>query len=135
MTVAQVAAGVRGLARLHSQYWGERLDHHSALAWVEPFVAFQGLEYAPLQIAHARLGDTVPAEIIALSGTELFVDIWARYIGSLTGRRGRRRHCCTAMHTSATPTSCPAMTSASWTGRCCVVATFRWTSVTSSRAR
>ncbi|PRC46314.1 aminoglycoside phosphotransferase, partial [Mycobacterium sp. ITM-2017-0098] len=31
-----------------------------------------------------RLGDTVPAEIVALSGTELFVDIWARYIGSLT---------------------------------------------------
>jgi Phosphotransferase enzyme family len=84
MTVEQAAAGVRGLARLHSEYWGDRIGH-PALAWVEPFVAFEGLEYAPLHIAHERLGDTVPAEIIALSGTELFVDIWARYIGSLTG--------------------------------------------------
>ena len=55
-----------------------------ALDWVEPFVAFAGLEYAPLHIAHERLGDTVPAEVLALSGTDLFVDIWARYIGTLT---------------------------------------------------
>ncbi|PRC45163.1 aminoglycoside phosphotransferase, partial [Mycobacterium sp. ITM-2017-0098] len=52
MTVDQVAAGVRGLARLHSEYWGERLTRHPALGWVEPFVAFEGLEYAPLHIAH-----------------------------------------------------------------------------------
>jgi hypothetical protein len=84
MTVEQVGAGVRGLARLHSAYWGERITEQPALGWVEPFVAFAGLEYAPLHIAHERLGDTVPAEILALSGTELFVDIWARYIGSLT---------------------------------------------------
>jgi phosphotransferase family enzyme len=84
MTVDQVAAGVRGLARLHSEYWGERLARHPALGWVEPFIAFEGLEYAPLHIAHERLADTVPAQILALSGTELFVDIWARYIGSLT---------------------------------------------------
>ncbi len=84
MTIDQVANGVRGLARMHSEYWGDRLTNHRALGWVEPFVAFAGLEYAPLDIAHERLGDTVPAEIPALSGTELFVDIWARYIGTLT---------------------------------------------------
>ncbi|MDZ4269516.1 MAG: phosphotransferase, partial [Mycobacterium sp.] len=84
MTVEQAAAGVRGLARLHSEFWGDRLTGNPTLGWVEPFVAFEGLEYAPLHIAHERLGDTVPAEIIGLSGTELFVDIWARYIGSLT---------------------------------------------------
>jgi aminoglycoside phosphotransferase (APT) family kinase protein len=84
MSVDQVASGVRGLARLHSAYWGDRLSSHPALGWVEPFVAFQGLEYAPLHIAHERLGETVPAEILALTGTELFVDIWARYIGTLT---------------------------------------------------
>ena len=84
MTVAQVASGVRGLARMHSRYWGERLTSDPLLAWVEPFVAFAGLEYAPLHIAHERLGETVAAEILALSGTELFVDIWARYIGTLT---------------------------------------------------
>ncbi|MGE2691340.1 phosphotransferase [Mycolicibacterium pulveris] len=84
MTIDQVASGVRGLARMHSQFWGERLSTNPALSWVEPFVAFEGLEYAPLHIAHERLGDSVPAEIPALSGTELFVDIWARYIGTLT---------------------------------------------------
>ena len=84
MSVDQAAAGVRGLARLHSGFWGGRLTGNPALQWVEPFVAFEGLEYAPLHIAHERLGDTAPAEVTALNGTELFVDIWARYIGSLT---------------------------------------------------
>src|ERR1700754_1806057 len=85
MTVDQVASGVRGLARMHSRYWGERLTSDPALEWVEPSVAFAGLEYAPLHIAHERLGDTVAAEILALSGAELFVEIWARYIETLTG--------------------------------------------------
>ena len=84
MTVDQVASGVRGLARLHCEYWGARLTGNPALEWVEPFVAFEGMQYAPLHIAHERLGDTAPAEILALSGEELFVDIWARYIGTLT---------------------------------------------------
>jgi sulfur transfer complex TusBCD TusB component (DsrH family) len=84
MTIDQVANGVRGLARMHSAYWGDRIATHPALGWVEPFVAFEGLEYAPLHIAHERLGDTVPAEITALTVTDLFVDIWARYIATLT---------------------------------------------------
>lgn len=84
MTVDQVASGVRGLARMHSEFWGDRVTRNPALEWVEPFVAFDGLQYAPLHIAHERLGDTVPTEITALNGTELFVDIWARYISTLT---------------------------------------------------
>jgi aminoglycoside phosphotransferase (APT) family kinase protein len=84
MTVDQVASGVRGLAKLHSEFWGDRIISDPALSWVEPFVAFAGLEYAPLEIAHERLGDSVPAEIPAMTGTDLFVDIWARYIGTLT---------------------------------------------------
>jgi aminoglycoside phosphotransferase (APT) family kinase protein len=80
----QAASGVRGLAKLHSAFWGERTTGNPALGWLEPFVAFAGLEYAPLEIAHERMGDSVPAEIPALTGTELFVDIWARYIGTLT---------------------------------------------------
>ncbi|BBY46485.1 phosphotransferase [Mycolicibacterium celeriflavum] len=84
LSVEQVTNGVRGLARMHSQFWGERLTANPALGWLEPFVAFEGLEYAPLHIAHERLGDSVSSEILGLSGTELFVDIWARYIGTLT---------------------------------------------------
>lgn len=83
MTVDQVANGVRGLARMHSAFW-DRIDRSPELGWVEPFVAFAGMEYAPLHIAHERLGDTAPAEILGLSGTDLFVDLWARYIGTLT---------------------------------------------------
>ena len=84
MTIDQAASGVRGLAKLHSAFWGERTTGNPALGWLEPFVAFAGLEYAPLEIAHERMGDSVPAEIPAMTGTELFVDIWARYIGTLT---------------------------------------------------
>jgi aminoglycoside phosphotransferase (APT) family kinase protein len=84
LSIDQAANGVRGLARMHSLFWGDRLDAQPALGWREPFVAFEGMQYAPLHIAYEGLGDTVPAEITALSGTELFVDIWARYIGTLT---------------------------------------------------
>src|SRR6201996_2443906 len=84
LTVDQAASGARGLAKLHSAFWGRRTTGNPALGWLEPFVAFEGLEFAPLEIAHERMGDTVPAEIPALTGHELFVDIWARYIGTLT---------------------------------------------------
>ncbi len=84
MTVEQVANGVRGLARMHSQFWGDRLAATPALDWLEPFVAFEGLEHAPLDIARERLGTTVSSEVLGLGGTDLFVDIWARYIGTLT---------------------------------------------------
>jgi aminoglycoside phosphotransferase (APT) family kinase protein len=84
MTVEQAANGVRGLARLHSAFWGDRLIGNPALDWVEPFVAFEGMQYAPLNIARERLGDTVAAEVLALTGEQLFIDIWSRYIGTLT---------------------------------------------------
>jgi aminoglycoside phosphotransferase (APT) family kinase protein len=84
LTVDQAASGVRGLAKLHSAYWGHRCSGHPALGWVEPFVPFAGLELAPLEIAYQRLGDSVPAEIPALTCSELFGDIWARYIRTLT---------------------------------------------------
>jgi len=84
MSIDQVANGVRGLARMHSRFWGQRLDTYPTLDWLEPFVAFEGMQYAPLHIAHERLDETVAPEILALSGTDLFIDIWARYIGTLT---------------------------------------------------
>jgi aminoglycoside phosphotransferase (APT) family kinase protein len=60
------------------------VQRSSGTGWVEPFVPFAGLELAPLEIAYQRLGDSVPAEIPALTGSELFGDIWARYIRTLT---------------------------------------------------
>jgi sulfur transfer complex TusBCD TusB component (DsrH family) len=84
LTIEQAASGVRGLAKLHSEFWGGRIAGNPALNWVEPFVAFEGLQYAPLEIARERMGDSVPAEIPAMTGSDLFVDIWARYIHTLT---------------------------------------------------
>lgn len=84
MSVEQVANGVRGLARLHSAFWGDRLTGNAPLGWVEAFVAFEGMQYAPLHIARERLGDTVAGEVLSLTGEQLFIDIWARYIATLT---------------------------------------------------
>lgn len=84
LSLDEAAQGVRGLARLHGAFWGERITGNPALSWVEPFVPFAGLELAPLEVAHQRLGSSVPAEITAMSGADLFGDIWARYIRSLT---------------------------------------------------
>lgn len=83
LSLDEAAQGVRGLARLHGAFWGERISGNPALHWVEPFVPFAGLELAPLEVAYQRLGSSVPAEITAMSGAELFGDIWARYIRSL----------------------------------------------------
>lgn len=84
LNLDEAAQGVRGLARLHGAFWGERISGNPALRWVEPFVPFAGLELAPLEVAYQRLGSSVPAEITAMSGVDLFGDIWARYIRTLT---------------------------------------------------
>jgi hypothetical protein len=132
LTIDQAASGVRGLARLHSDFWGEKTTSNPALSWVEPFVAFAGLEYAPLEIAHERMGDSVPAEIPAMTGTELFVDVWARYIGTLTEAPQTLLH----GDPHIGNTTCYRMTPSDFsTGRWRVAATSPWTSVTSCRAR
>ncbi|WP_046300379.1 phosphotransferase [Mycobacterium sp. UM_Kg27] len=84
LTLDEAAHGVRGLARLHGAFWGDRISGNPALAWVEPFIPFAGLELAPLEVAYERLGDSVASEITTMTGTELFSDTWARYIRSLT---------------------------------------------------
>ena len=37
-------SGVRGLGRMHGQYWGERVLNHRALGWLEPFVPWDGMQ-------------------------------------------------------------------------------------------
>ncbi|WP_373692525.1 phosphotransferase [[Mycobacterium] kokjensenii] len=84
LSLDEAAHGVRGLARLHGAFWAQRITENPALAWVEPFVPFAGLELAPLEVAYERLADSVPSEITSMTGAELFGDTWARYIRSLT---------------------------------------------------
>jgi hypothetical protein len=84
MTVEQVATGVRGLGRMHGRYWGERVQRHPALGWLEPFLPWDGMEAAPLSAALERLGDDAPIEVTSLTIGRLIESIWKPYIRTLT---------------------------------------------------
>ncbi len=83
LTVEQAAAGVRGLARLHGKYWGERLSAPE-LDWVEPFEPWDGMQWAPLPAAQQRLSAGTPAEVLTMGIDRLVEGIWKPYIRSLT---------------------------------------------------
>lgn len=84
MTIDQVTSGVRSLARLHSRYWGDRLEAEPALSWVEPFVAWKGVMARGIDIGMERAGDSIPPEVSALRGSQIEDDLWARFIPTLT---------------------------------------------------
>ena len=84
MMVEQVATGVRGLGRMHGQFWGRRVIEHPALGWLEPFVPWDGMQAAPLPEALSRLGDDAPAEVMSLTIEGLIEDTWKPFIRSLT---------------------------------------------------
>lgn len=83
LTPAQAADAVRGLGRLHGAFWGERVAR-PGLEWLEPFVAWDGMQYAPLPAALERLGDDAPASVQALTIDDLVEGIWKPFIGTLT---------------------------------------------------
>ncbi len=84
LTPQQALSGVRGLARMHGKYWGERLSGDANLDWVEPFVPWDGMQYAPLPAALEKLSSDTPAEVMALHIDQLVDEIWKPYIRSLT---------------------------------------------------
>lgn len=84
MTVDQAASGVRGLGRLHGQFWEHRSADHPGLGWLEAFAPWPGMEIAPLPMAYEAIGDAATPEITALTGETLFNGLWARYIRTLT---------------------------------------------------
>jgi hypothetical protein len=84
LTVEQAVTGVRGLGRMHGKYWGERLSNQSQLDWVEPFLPWDGMEWAPLPEAQKRLGPQTPSEVMSLTIGELVNDIWKPFIRSVT---------------------------------------------------
>jgi hypothetical protein len=73
LTVEQAGYGVRGLARLHGEFWGHRVERPE-LDWLEPFVPWDGTQYVPLPAGLERLGDDAPAH--ALSIDALIDDVW-----------------------------------------------------------
>jgi hypothetical protein len=84
LTAEQAASGVRALGRMHGRYWGRRVLQNPNLDWLEPFVPFDGLQYAPLPSALDRLDSDTPPEVMSLSIDQLVESIWKPYIRTLT---------------------------------------------------
>jgi len=85
MTPAQAASGLKGLARLHSLYWGLAPEGHPKLDWIQTWEPTEGWQvglrkFVPLGLERGRAG--LPESVARLSADEV-VDLWARYVGSL----------------------------------------------------
>jgi hypothetical protein len=86
MTVDQVANGVRGLARLHSLYWGFSGTTHPRLAWVqtwEPTEGFLDPLTRSVPIGLARAAGHVP-DALTKHDADALVGFLARFLSSLT---------------------------------------------------
>jgi len=85
MTVEQVANGLCGLARVHSQYWGFSGRSHPRLGWVKTWKPGRGWQVGlrkRVPIGLQRGTGQLAAEVSAYTGDEV-VDFWSRYVGLL----------------------------------------------------
>jgi Phosphotransferase enzyme family len=86
MTVEQVASGLRGLARLHSRYWGFSAKTHSKLRWVKTWAPTEGWQVGlgrRIPIGLERAAGMLPGQVMQYSSEQL-VALWTRYVASLT---------------------------------------------------
>ena len=86
MNVEQVERGIRGLARLHSQYWGLSARTHSKLRFVKTWKPSQGWQVglkARIPLGLERAAQALPAEVARLKAGAI-VSFWTRYVASLT---------------------------------------------------
>jgi Phosphotransferase enzyme family len=86
MTVEQVARGLRGLARLHSQYWGYCARTHPMLRWVKSWKPSKGWKaglgrYIPIGLG--RGAAALPQEVTKYPAADI-LELWARYVASLS---------------------------------------------------
>jgi hypothetical protein len=84
LTIEHARSGVRALGRMHGRYWGRRVLQNPDLGWLEPFLPFDGLQYAPLPSALERLDSDTPREVMSLSIDHLVESVWKPYIRTLT---------------------------------------------------
>lgn len=94
MTVDQVANGLRGLARLHSLYWGFTAATHPRLGWVQPWAPTEGFQsglrrFTPTGLE--RAGDALPAEVTKYDGDQI-VDLWVRNVSTLAAEPSTLLH-------------------------------------------
>ena len=86
MTVDQVAHGLRGLARLHSRYWGLSRKTHPQLRWVKTWQPGKGWQIGlrkRIPIGLQRGAQTLPQVVLDLSG-DAIVDLWSGYVRTLS---------------------------------------------------
>ncbi|HSW12074.1 MAG TPA: phosphotransferase [Solimonas sp.] len=86
MTVEQVANGLRGLARLHARHWEFSGQTHPHLDWVQTWAPTEGWQAGlrkrvPIGLERAAAG--LPPAIARSSGDDI-VDLWVRYVASLS---------------------------------------------------
>lgn len=85
LTPAQVADGLRGLARLHGRYWGFSAATHPALAWVQTWEPTEGWQVGlrrRVPTGLARADGLLPPGVAAYDADGI-VDLWARYVATL----------------------------------------------------
>ena len=132
LSADEVANGLRGLARLHSHYWGFQNPEQQGLGWVSPCrtqPTFRFLVRLGCTRGIPRLRTYLPQEVADL-GPGGMIRYWRRHITS--GAAGASRPCSTVMLTSGTPTRFPMARWGSTTGACCGMVTGRSTWATSS---
>jgi hypothetical protein len=86
MSVDEVMHGIRGLARVHSQYWGFSSSTHPKLGWVKTWKPSKGWQVGlskriPAGMTQGR--DVLTPEVIAYSADQI-LGFWTRYVASLT---------------------------------------------------
>jgi aminoglycoside phosphotransferase (APT) family kinase protein len=85
MTLRQVANAMKGLARLHSRYWGLDPAGDPRLGWLQTWAPTEGWQsglrrFVPGGLERGR--HALPEPVAQMSGDEV-VDLWARYVGTL----------------------------------------------------
>jgi hypothetical protein len=86
MSVDQVLNGVRGLARVHSQYWGLSARTHPKLRWVKTWKPSRGWQVGlgkRIPIGLTRGHAVLPPEVSRFSSEQILA-FWSRYVASLT---------------------------------------------------
>ena len=97
MTVEQVANGLRGLARLHSEFWETGIRSRRELRWVKKWRPSKGWQVGLRKCVPRGMErgcNDLPGDVLEL-GPERVVDLWVRYVGSLS------RHPETLLHGDA----------------------------------
>ncbi len=86
LSPAQVADGLRGLARLHSHYWGLTAKTHPRLRWLKTWRPGKGWQVGlrrRIPTGLSRAAAELPEAVKAFSA-DAIVELWSRYVSTLS---------------------------------------------------